>query len=145
VPTLSPAEKSAVLPVLARLRHDLGKYVALQLRSLPADAPDAEILAALRADVLETRKGPTGSVDALGLWDPVAPALAGQADLDDGLRVDLRGHPELDRLTAAMDRLRSAVGPIRSGTATHDLLTDAADAARTASDAVRALHRWAGE
>lgn len=61
----------------ARAKHDLGKYVAFQLRWLGAQASDAELLEALRADVLNTRRGPSGSESAMALWERLRGDLVG--------------------------------------------------------------------
>jgi hypothetical protein len=112
---------------LARLRHDLGKYVALQTRGLPPDPTDDELREALAADLLRTRSGPDGARDALEVWEDV--------------KVDLGGDPHFDRLLAAIERLRPRIAALRTGSLDRAGLLDAADAAREASDAAVALHR----
>ncbi len=57
---------------VARIRHDLGKYVALQQRWLPPGATDAERRAAIVADVLETRRSPRSTDDAVAVWAGLA-------------------------------------------------------------------------
>ncbi|MCB9745547.1 MAG: hypothetical protein H6740_23410 [Alphaproteobacteria bacterium] len=58
-----------------RAKHDLGKYVAFEARWLPEDAPDAEWVEALRADLLHTRRGPEGSEGAASIWARLRPSL----------------------------------------------------------------------
>lgn len=41
----------------ARARHDLGKYVAMQVRWVGVDGPPIELREALRSDLLRTRGG----------------------------------------------------------------------------------------
>ena len=57
---------------LARIRHDLGKYVVLQQRWLPPGATDGERRAAVLADVLETRRSPRSTDDAVAVWAGLA-------------------------------------------------------------------------
>lgn len=45
-----------VQEILDDLRHDLGKYIALPLSFLPADADDAAIREAIRQGILQTRR-----------------------------------------------------------------------------------------
>jgi hypothetical protein len=64
----------------ARAKHDLGKYVAFQLRWLGPDCTDVDLLEALRADVLQTRRGPNGVETAMSIWSRLRPDLL-QADI----------------------------------------------------------------
>ncbi len=57
-----------MLQLLAALKHDLGKYVAFQLRCLPDDASLNELEEALRADVLQTRRSAQQTENALDVW-----------------------------------------------------------------------------
>ncbi len=102
---------------LADLRHDLGKYVTFEVRFLDPAAPDADLRAALRRDLLETRRGADGAESAWDLWARLRPGiLDGDPDvalLDDLLArlraVDLDGpRPALDS-AAALAREVAAV------------------------------------
>ena len=53
---------------LVRLKHDLGKYIAFQVRYLPPGASASERREALAADLLGTRRGPEGVRDAPSVW-----------------------------------------------------------------------------
>ncbi|MEZ4241294.1 MAG: hypothetical protein R3F59_35080 [Myxococcota bacterium] len=124
---------------LAALRHDLGKYVAMQVRSLPAGADPESLREALRDDVARTRRGPSGTTDAGAVFAELAPALRGEAPLADGSRVDLRGDPDFDALAAAMARLQQALPRLErlEAPALRALAADALDV----SQRCRALHR----
>ena len=100
-----PSPNPALQDLLARLKHDLGKYVALQQRWLPATATLDERRAALRADLLETRRGPNGTQDAASVWRGFRPQLFGEAALPDGCRVDGSADPDLVALDEAMKRI----------------------------------------
>ncbi len=57
---------------IARIRHDIGKYVTLQQRFL-ADDPSAEDLReALIADLGATRRGPAGAQSIAEVWSGLA-------------------------------------------------------------------------
>ena len=57
-----------LLDLADRVRHDLGKYVTFSSRFLADDAPLAERRAALRDDLLRTRRGPAGEATAAEVW-----------------------------------------------------------------------------
>jgi hypothetical protein len=107
----------------ARVKHDLGRYVAFQVRGLPPDAPLELRRDALAADLLATRKGPQGSEDAAELW---ARLRAGFGD-----RVD---HPAIAVLDARMADVAAAITALRAGNAD----AAAVDAGITAALAVAA-------
>lgn len=129
----------ALISHLAALRHDLGKYVALQVRSLGPDPGDEELRAALTADLVQTRRGPAGVADATSIYATFAPALRGEAPLGSGERVDLRGDPDFDALEAAIARIAPVIDALRAGGPCD--LRGAADAAVEASARCRALHQ----
>lgn len=114
------------IDALRAVRHDLGKYVSFQLRWLPEDAPDAELLDALRNDVLQTRRGPSGTESAPEIWKRLRPGVAsldlGQIDADVGLLAD-------------------HVAALESGDASHDVLVACAAAARRISTELTRLHK----
>ncbi len=72
-----------LLDALARARHDLGKYVAFQSRSLPPAASDGELRTALDLDLNHTRTRPDAS--CTDLWvearAPIAAAGLDPAEL----------------------------------------------------------------
>jgi hypothetical protein len=112
---LPDVERSALEDHLSRLRHDLGKYVSLQVRWLGADPEPGDLGRALAADLLETRRGPNGTVDASTVWAELRPgiasALAGDADfvaLDDAMRV-------IDEVSGALRAGASDPGTVRRG------------------------------
>lgn len=107
----------------ARARHDLGKYVAFQARWLEPDAPAESLREALREDLLRTRKGPDGVVDAQTLWR------------------DLRG-PLVPAGVEAIDTLMATLADRAARLDTLDpaALADTARLARAVADELKALH-----
>lgn len=73
----------ALLEAVARARHDLGKYVALQARCLEPGASADELRAVLNADLNHTRSSPDASCAELwaGLRGPLIDAGLGHAEL----------------------------------------------------------------
>jgi hypothetical protein len=116
-----------LLDVLSDLQHDLGKYLLMPVTMLPADASDAALREALRAALLETRRGPAGVRSAATLWSTFQ-AEAGEA---------LARLPGRRLLTTAVDRALAWEGrldgnsPLDRGAVTADL--------RAVTDAIRAL------
>jgi hypothetical protein len=78
----------SLLDAAKAAHHDLGKYVRFEQRWLPEGCSDAELLDALRADVLETRRGRTGVESAPQLWARLRPALQDLADRAEMQQVD---------------------------------------------------------
>ena len=107
----------ALLPRLQDIRHDLGKYICFEVR-FAGPEPAVEVLrAALRADLLATRRQGSLQEGAVALWARLRPAeLALDADLQAvdaaiaGLgRVDLEGSPaELAAAAALAEQVRDA-------------------------------------
>lgn len=85
---------------LAIARHDLGKYIAMNLRWLPDDPSTEMLREALRTDLLKTRSAPSGDEDALCLWKRLRPSLAGYdlSVLDTHMSVIAEGLPALEHL-----------------------------------------------
>jgi hypothetical protein len=98
-----------------RIKHDLGKYVAFQVRWLQEDAEPAAMREALCADLLATRRGPEGSVDALTLWSSFRQELVGGALLEGAFEVDLSEDPAFRDLDAAVSALEPFVAALRAG------------------------------
>jgi hypothetical protein len=138
---LDATHRAAVLDHVSRLKHDLGKYVSLQVRWLEPGAELQERTEALRADLLSTRRGPSGEQDAVSLWEGFRPGLVGEADLAGGCRVDLTGNAELERIEAAMAVVRAVVAELRGGSVSVNSIDEGAAAARDVADACKVLHR----
>lgn len=119
-----------LLEAVKAARHDVGKYVAFQLRWLPEDAPAGELLEALRADVLQTRRGPSGTESAPQVWARVRPPLAG---------LDLHG------IDAAMSELTDGLGGLEQGTLSLEQLRALRVAAIAVSDGLAELYRTVRE
>jgi hypothetical protein len=113
----------SLLEAAARARHDLGKYVSFQARWLGPDSPPETLREALRADLLETRKGPDGAQDASTLWRTLRVPLvpAGVAHLDELVARLADRAAQLDTLDAAA-------------------LAETAALARAVADELKALH-----
>ena len=112
-------------------KHDLGKYVAFQLRWLPPQAGAAELLEALRADVLETRRGPGGAESAPAIWARLRPGLEALGP----------GDPDLAAVDAAVAALAEAAPGIASGCLDEAALREAAERARAIAAHLAALVR----
>jgi hypothetical protein len=140
LPARSTASADA-LRAADRLRHDLGKAIRLS-------APDAleagtdELRMRLRADVLETRRGPAGSrgaVELFAAWRRETAALF-PANHDLGARVAAIGAlvGEIGTLASALDALD------RRGLERLDLLTrDVARECRALAETARERARKA--
>lgn len=113
----------------AAARHDLGKYICFNLRFAGPSASDAELLEALRADLLSTRSGPQGDVDALAVWAGLAPGLA-----------PLRPDPDLDAVDAALAELTPQLDALRAGALDRPDLEALALCARRVQAALNRLH-----
>lgn len=136
-----PSARRALVAHVARMKHDLGKYVALRQRWLGADAPLHERLEALVDDLLATRRGPSGTLDALSVWGEFRPGLLGEAPLEEGCRVDLSADPDVRAIDAAMAELSRVLPALRAGEVGEALIDRAGAAAREVADRCRALDR----
>lgn len=114
---------------LGRLKHDLGKYICFRQRWLPPEADEAARYEALRADLMQTRSGPAGSMDARQVWNEFAPWFEEQR-LDE--------EPDGAALVAALHRLWPVLDALDAGERV-DLAAAAADC-REVSEKVRTLH-----
>ncbi|MBN1335926.1 MAG: hypothetical protein JXB39_08205 [Deltaproteobacteria bacterium] len=121
----TPPDPSLVEAV-ARVRHDLGKYVAMELRWLPPDPDPEAVRAALRADVGATRRQGDRLESAPALWDRLRPSLAGLAD-----------DPDVAAVDAAMEGLRALLPDLDHAPA--DRLAKGAAAAMEVAHALKRL------
>ncbi len=124
----APPDLRSLAEAAARARHDLGKYVALELRWLPPNADSDALRAALRADVGATRRDADRVESAPVLWDRLRPALAALGD-----------DPDLTAVDAAVALLRALLPDL--GTASPDRLAAGAAAAFAVADALKRLDR----
>lgn len=111
----------------ARARHDLGRYVAMQVRWVGVDGPPGELREALVLDLRHTRRDPEGDQGVAEVWAACRPALepAGAAAL-----------APVDEVVAEL--ARRAVGLEQMDAAT---LAETATLALTCAERVRALAR----
>ncbi len=138
---VAPRSRDALLEHLRSLRHDLGKYVAFQLRWLPEQPSDDELREALLADLARTRSAGERVESAPALWARLRAPLVGLEPLADGSRVDLSCDPDLLVIDAAM----AVVTPIleQLDGAPRSALDAARRAAMEASSATRSLQKRA--
>jgi hypothetical protein len=80
--------------VAERVRHDLGKAVVFEASWLSPAASTGELRAALREDLLRTRRGPSGTASAAEIWSVLRASLGPHARA-----------PEVAAIDAAMARL----------------------------------------
>jgi hypothetical protein len=113
---------------VARIRHDLGKYVAFELRWLPPDADAESLRAALRADVAATRRDGALVETAPGLWERLRPSLAALGD-----------DPDVAAVDAAVAILRDLIPDLE--TAGPERLASGAAAAFAVAEALKRLDR----
>lgn len=130
------ADLRASAEQIADLVHDLGKYVHLSARMLGPEAGLEERWAALREDLLETRRGPKGVQSAAAVYAQRRAALLPSLDAHPAVRA-LDAHMAV--IAAESDALRALPGP--DGAARADRLTAAARGAQAASRALQAALR----
>jgi hypothetical protein len=115
---------------LERLRHDLGKAIVLQVTWLGPDPEPADLRDALAADLLATRRSPTGSSSAVEVYAALVPALGAH-----------EGDADRVALDAAMVEVGEVAEALRTGSATDADVTRGVRAARIVADACTSLHR----
>lgn len=112
-------------------RHDLGKYVSLNLRFLPPDADRAALREALLADLTQTRRGPSGGQEsAPEVWSACRPALGAALTT-----------PEVGQVDAAIQHIQSALVGLQADTLDDEALQALAQSARGVTAALTALTR----
>ena len=97
-----------------RAKHDLGKYIAFQVRWLPEEASDDELLTALRADLLATHSGADEVRGAVEIWAELAPAMR------EGFPAD-----ELAALERSLERIAALSPGVREGSLERSVLEEA--------------------
>lgn len=135
---IPPDALDALLEHVTRLKHDLGKYIRFQGRWLGEEASLEDRTQALRADLLETRRGPTGSIDALTVWAEFSGALAGEIPLA-GIAVDLRDDPDVGAIFAGMAALEPVIAGLGTGGLAEEAIAEGERQAEAVASAVRAL------
>jgi len=136
---LDPAARAGLAEHVSRLKHDLGKYVAFQIRWLPPDASLEDRRGALAADLLCTRRGPDGEQDATSLWRAFRAGLVGEQELGPGVRVDLSDDAAVRRIDAAMTEIDAVSALLRAGEADEGAVDRGMDAALRVAEAARDL------
>lgn len=136
---LPPALLPPVLGAVAAARHDLGKYMAMSLRWLPADPPVEELRAALVADLAATRRQGDQVEDAPHLWARLRGPLVGEVALEDETHVDLSADPDFVEVDRGMATLAAALPGLATAPAAE--LAVLASTALAVSNALSRLHR----
>ncbi len=129
-----------------RLRHDLGKYVAFQVRWLPDPPAVEELRQALQADLARTRQQGASFESAPSIWARLRPALVGEQPLEAEQRVRLAADPDLVVIDAALAGIqellpRLEVAPLRDLLLARDRALQVAGAARRFDQRVRRMAR----
>ena len=109
-------------------RHDLGKYVSLNLRFLAPDADRAALREALIADLTQTRRGQSGCESAPEVWAACRGGLPAAA-------------PETEEVDAAIQHIQSQLPGLMNDSLDDDALQALAQAARGVTTALTALTR----
>jgi len=135
------AQREAIAAHARRLKHDLGKYIAFRTRWLAGDAPHEEREQALRADLLATRRGPSGVSDAQDVWRGSRAVFFGEAPLVRDVRVSLAELPELRRVDQAMSALSVVIEALRAGPCDAAVVSQGILGAREVSDGCHALEQ----
>jgi len=120
-------------PLLAwatQAKHDLGKYIAFQSRWLPPTATNLDWHKALRADLLETRKGPKGTEGAVEIWQTLCVHFE-----------SLKGDADIQAVHSAMARIQSQLSELEEGSLADEALEGLAQDAREVASHLSALHK----
>jgi hypothetical protein len=138
---LEPHTRDAVAEYVARVKHDLGKYVSFQVRWLGPEASVEDRRAALVADLTATRRGPEGSRDAASIWAALRPALVGEAPLPAGPTMDLSDDPLVQRIDEAIAVIAEVVSMLGEDPVDEAVVDRGEHAALAVSEACRDLVR----
>lgn len=125
----SPSEFDLLIERVAALKHDLGKYVAWASANLDDGTwkrlpVSDELMAALRADLLETRKHADRRETAWEVWQGFRAELSGELEPElvavadavavlEGIGPALRAN-DRDALAGELDNIRAAQQEIRN-------------------------------
>lgn len=120
-----PSPASAVHA--AQIKHDLGKYIAFQIRWVDASAPLDERREALSADLLATRRGPEGTRDAVSVWAEIRGPVAGE--------------PESSEIDARMARIAALLPALADGSADEARVSEGFADALAVAELCRTMHR----
>jgi hypothetical protein len=112
-----------------RARHDLGRYIAFQIRWLPEEPEPKDLLEALQSDLLHTRRGPSGSEDAWTVWARVREGLLSLGERD----------PQLQALESLMTTMETQKDALCSGEADAEALKNLFSMALEVADVLAAL------
>ena len=125
-----------------RLRHDLSRYLAFQSRCVESQADPGLLRDVLADDLLRTRRGPDGTLDAAQIWAPLRDSLA-HLEAQGGVAGAERAIADL---RACMSQVEDLVTKLRAETLSdqdlpeaHACVIRASDAAQAASRALRDL------
>ncbi len=140
VDRLQGPERQALLVHVGRLKHDLGKYIAFQIRWLDPAATAEQRRSALISDVLSTRRSRDRTDDAATVWREFRSGLTGQTPLDGGVFVDCSKDPWFIELDEAMARLETGMPALSSGRAGDDEVEQGIREALAVAEGCRGVH-----
>ena len=121
---------STLLEAAERAKHDLGKYIAFQARWLPPSAERRDWQEGLVSDLLQTRRGPAGTEDAVTLWKRLRPSLAG-----------LEQDPDLLQVEDAMKTIEEALDDLRTDCLSVEALQALGETAKLVAHHLSLLHK----
>lgn len=105
---LSLSALEALLTIVGRAKHDLGKYMAMDLRWLPPDTTAHDLRQALRADLCRTRTG-VHTETAVQIWARFRRQLVGEASQHGSAPVQLLGDVDFITIDQAMARIAEGI------------------------------------
>ena len=121
---------SGFLEAATRAKHDLGKYIAFQARWLPPGAAREEWQAGLVSDLLETRRGPSGTEDAVALWKRLKTDFAG-----------LKNDPDVRAVDEAIERIEGRLSDLKEDRLSLADLQSLGETAKEVAQHLSALHK----
>ena len=120
----------SLLEAAERAKHDLGKYIAFQARWLPESAGRQDWQDGLVSDLLQTRRGPAGTVDAVTLWKRLRPGLG-----------ELEGDPDLLEVDDAMKTIDRSLDDLRADRLSVEALQALGGTAKRVAHHLSVLHK----
>ena len=113
-----------------RAKHDLGKYIAFQTRWLPSEASKEDWQEGLVSDLLQTRRGPAGTEDAVAVWRRLRLGFAG-----------MEAEPEVVAVDQAIAEIDGRLEDLASGRLSLDELQGLAETAKAIASHLATLHK----
>ena len=121
---------SDLVEAAERAKHDLGKYIAFQARWLPPGAPRGDWQDGLLSDLVQTRRGPSGTEDAVSLWKRLRVGFSG-----------LENDPDLLRVEEAIGQIEHQLDDLVGDRLSLEDLQELGETAKTVAKHLSALHK----